>query len=482
VKHLKRIVILGFGALGQAMAPALRARFPHCRIHVIDAELDAPRAQAASQHGFSAEMCRVDASNYREVLAPHLAPGALVLNLANSLSSRALLEHCQQMHAFYLDTHIDDWATDALGRDSTPSANSVLRENIVALKARSAGRSTAVVAHGANPGFVSVLVKKALLMMAAQFFPGTTATPITRLGWARLAQRLDVRVMQISQHDTQTSEQMRETSEFVNTWSVPGLIDELQRPAELGWGSHERTLPDAAHPRPEGARAAIALAGAGRAVEVRSWAPMSRDFTGMLLRSSAAISLADYFSIVGADAVSYRPTTFGVYRPCAEARSSIANFERGDRFVRQRIIKGEITSGVDELGVLLVSGTFPALWFGSILSIDKAREFSAYHNATSLQAASGALAAIEWIVEHPDAGILEAEDLDHDFIFARASRYWEPLVHEFRSWSPAPRGASDACQFADFLVQSRNAARKAVRGAIGDVIGGASDFGAMAFA
>ncbi|WP_404854344.1 hypothetical protein, partial [Escherichia coli] len=39
------------------------------------------------------------------------------------------------------------------------------------------------------------------------------------------------------------SQKSRERGEFVNTWSVHGFISESQQPAELGWGSHERSLP-----------------------------------------------------------------------------------------------------------------------------------------------------------------------------------------------------------------------------------------------
>jgi homospermidine synthase len=31
---------------------------------------------------------------------------------------------------------------------------------------------------------------------------------------------------------------------FVNTWSVDGFVEESLQPAEMGWGSHERTFPE----------------------------------------------------------------------------------------------------------------------------------------------------------------------------------------------------------------------------------------------
>ncbi|MFM2067612.1 MAG: hypothetical protein RLZZ584_2521 [Pseudomonadota bacterium] len=104
----------------------------------------------------------------------------------------------------------------------------------------------------------------------------------------------------------------------------------------------------------------------------------------------------------------------------------------------ETVLKHEIDAGIDELGVLLVSDRHPGLWLGSQLSIERAREIAPHNNATSLQVVGSMLAAIEWLQQHPRAGIVETEAMDHDFLLEHARPYWEPLVHEQRAWQPDP--------------------------------------------
>ncbi|KND57107.1 Homospermidine synthase [Candidatus Burkholderia verschuerenii] len=111
-----------------------------------------------------------------------------------------------------------------------------MREQVLALKRESEVHSTALVAHGANPGFVSVLVKIALLDMAKLVWPERAGTihPVERADWARLAADLDVRVIQISERDTQRTSDPHRPRVLMNTWSVDGFIAECRQEAELG--------------------------------------------------------------------------------------------------------------------------------------------------------------------------------------------------------------------------------------------------------
>ncbi|MFP3741052.1 homospermidine synthase, partial [Burkholderia sp. SIMBA_019] len=81
----------------------------------------------------------------------------------------------------------------------------------------------------------SHLVKRALENLASDL--GQTLPPsIQRQDWARLAQALGVKVIHIAEYDSQCADHLKETGEFVNTWSVEGFIAEACQPAELGWG------------------------------------------------------------------------------------------------------------------------------------------------------------------------------------------------------------------------------------------------------
>ena len=74
--------------------------------------------------------------------------------------------------------------------------------------------------------------------------------------------------------------------------------------------------------------------------------------------------------------------------------------------------ENEIVDGVDELGVLLYGHAKNAYWYGSSLSIEETRKLAPCQNATGLQVTCAVLAGIVWMLENPDRGITEADEMD----------------------------------------------------------------------
>jgi homospermidine synthase len=334
-----------------------------------------------------------------------------------------------------------------------------------------------VLTHGANPGMVSHLVKDALLTIAAKQGLDLAAEaaplgfPASREDWARLAQRLGLRAIHISERDTQVQNAPKRHGQFVNTWSVDGFIAEGCQPAELGWGTHEKGLPHKGERHTHGCDAAIYVNRPGAATKVRTWAPLEGPFHGFLITHNEAISLADYFTLGGGApgvAAAYRPTVHYSYHPCDDAIASLHEFA-GKNWTAQTerlILCDEIVDGRDELGVLLM-GTAPAtgehfaLWHGSQLDIHTARQRAPHNSATTLQVSSSVLAATLWAMRNPRRGIVEPEDLPHRDILGIVAPYIAPMVSTFTDWTPLQnRGLlfaedvdeADPWQFKNILV------------------------------
>jgi homospermidine synthase len=449
-----KIVMVGFGNLGQALLPLLEDQFAQYAVVAIDQCVDDARLALAQRHGIRLLEQRLSASNFAAVLTPWLAPGDFLLNLAPAVSTCALIGVAHACGALYLDTGIEPWdyAQDRAAGPAPYTSNYDLREQLLAYRRASAQRGTAVVAHGANPGFVSVLLKQALLEMAASARPPGWAgiVPTDRQGWARLAAALDIRVIQIAEHDSQREAQARGAGEFVNTWSVPGFIAECLQHAEIGFGTHEPVLPALARRHRYGCRAAIQLGQPGHATRVKSWSPLRGPFDAYVITHNEAISIADYLSLGTPERPVYRPTVYFAYRPSAAAIESLALLHTGEGGggFAQRVLKAELTHGEDELGVLVMSGTYASLWLGSALSIERARALAPYNNATSLQVVSSLAGAMHWACRNPWAGIVESEQLDHGELYAYTSPYWEPIQRQYTQWRPQP-GAQQLA-FAEF--------------------------------
>jgi homospermidine synthase len=434
-----RIVIVGFGSIGQGILPLILRHIGTApeRITIVTAE-DLGREEAA-RYGIKFIKQRLTRENFRRTLDPVLGRGDFLLNVAVDVSSIALIRYSWEKGAMYLDTCIEPWPggyTDP----TIPAArrtNYALREEALALRTGSPRAPTAVITHGANPGLVSHLVKQALLNIAADV--GTSAgSPTGRGDWADLAQRIGLKVIHIAERDTQVSSIPKEANEFVNTWSVDGFVSEGSQPAELGWGSHERNFPRDGRRYDFGVGATIHLAQPGVSTRVRSWTPINGPYHGFLITHGEAISIADYFAIRKDSQVLYRPTVHYAYHPCDSAVLSVHEF-CGRNFQiqeRKRILMDDITKGIDELGVMLAGHKKNAYWYGSQLSVDQARALAPYNNATSLQVTSAVLGGMVWAMENPNSGLTEPEEMDYRRCLAICMPYLGPVVGQYSDWTP----------------------------------------------
>jgi homospermidine synthase len=443
-----RLVIVGFGSIGQGVLPLLLRHIDirPDQIAVITAELRGH--EVAEQYGVRFVETALTPANYRAVLDGWLAPGDFLLNVSVDVSSVALIELCQEKGALYLDTCIEPWPGGYTDPSLSPSARSnyALRESALALRAgRTAGPSqnapTAVITHGANPGLVSHFVKQALIDIARDADPAIempAAPPTNRADWGLLAERLGVKVIHIAERDTQVAALAKEPGEFVNTWSIDGFFSEGSQPAELGWGTHERHFPADAGRHDFGSQAAIYLMRPGAATRVRSWTPLEGPYLGFLITHGESISIADYLTVRDGDAVRYRPTCHYAYHPCDDAVLSLHELAGKNWHLqtRKRLMMDEIASGTDELGVLLMGPRKGPYWYGSRLSIEEARRIAPHNNATSLQVTAAVLAGIVWAIEHPRRGIVEPEELDFARILEIAGPYLGDVVGVYGDWTP----------------------------------------------
>jgi homospermidine synthase len=442
MKHVKfngRLVMVGFGSIGQGVLPLILRHIdmPREKITIVTAA-EAGR-EIAAEYGIDFRIEPLTRQNYRAVLEPMLAAGDFLLNLSVDVSSVALIELAHERGAFYLDTCIEPWAGGYTDPSLTPSqrSNYALRESALALAPKYRGGPTAVLTHGANPGLVSHFVKEALLNIAKDT-GHKVRTPRDRIGWALLARDLGIKVMHIAERDTQVADAPKKPGEFVNTWSVDGFVGEGQQPAELGWGTHERHFPDDAQRHGFGCDAAIYLMRPGASTRVRTWTPMEGPFHGFLVTHNESISIADYYSLVEGGTVRYRPTVHYAYHPCDDAVLSLHELA-GKNWTLQankRLMMSEIAKGIDELGVLLMGHAKGAYWYGSRLSIDEARKLVPHNNATSLQVTAAVLAGVVWAIENPSLGIVEADAMDHGRVLEITRPYLGEVVGVYSDWTP----------------------------------------------
>ncbi|HKX06672.1 MAG TPA: saccharopine dehydrogenase C-terminal domain-containing protein [Stellaceae bacterium] len=437
------IVMIGFGSIGKGTLPLIERHIAFDRSKFVVIAPDDRDRHLLDERQIRFMHLAITKENYREVLTPLLTAGpgrGMVVNLSVDTSSVDLMELAKDLDAFYIDTVVEPWPGLYTNRDRSISerSNYALREGILDLRRRRPGGVTAVSCCGANPGMVSWMVKQALIDIAKDL-KLDFAEPQSRDDWARFARDLGVKGIHIAERDTQRARDPKPRGKFINTWSVEGFCSEGLQPSELGWGTHERTMPANARRHEFGCDAAIYLTRPGAGTRVRSWTPTAQAQHGFLVTHNESISIADYFTLRENGKVVYRPTCHYAYHPCDDAVLSLHEMA-GAAWKPQKewhiLSEDDIVDGIDELGVLLYGHAKNAYWYGSQLSIEETRQLAPYQNATGLQVTSAVLAGIVWMLENPERGIVEADEMDFRRCLEIQRPYLGPVVGHYTDWTP----------------------------------------------
>ncbi|MEO8264201.1 MAG: saccharopine dehydrogenase C-terminal domain-containing protein [Ilumatobacteraceae bacterium] len=448
----ERVLVLGCGSVAQCTVPLLirdLAIDPE-RITIVDVLDNRARVADSIAKGATYQQDQVTPENIDEFLAARVGHGDLLLDLAWNIDNPTILQWCRDHGVRYLNTSVEVWnpyddmaSTHPL--DRTLYVRHMDLRRMIATWGDNNG-ATAVVEHGANPGLVSHFTKQALTEIAARMLHDGLARDVAAMeqalaieDYATLAMLTGTKVIHIAERDTQITDVPKEVDEFVNTWSVDGFYEEGIAPAELGWGTHEKRLPPNAYVHTGfGPCNQICIARPGMETWVRSWVPVG-EIRGMIVRHGEALTISDHLTVLGDDGNPvYRPTVHYAYCPSDAAVASVLELRMRNWTMQsnQRILNDEITSGRDELGVLLMGHPYRSWWTGSLLSIEQARAIVPHQSATTLQVAGSIIAAVSWMIEHPNEGVCVPDDLPWRDVLDVAVPYLGTMHSAPADWDP----------------------------------------------
>jgi homospermidine synthase len=442
----KKFVLIGYGSVSQCLLPLLLKHTckPH-QITIIDMIDYQEKLTPYIQQGVKFINTKITKENYDSIFQAHLKPGDCLIDLSTFLDTISVVEWCAEHHVLNINTAINGWEdnhSDFNSVDVTINADHHDMNTLIQ-KYKYKKTPTIILEHGANPGLVSHLVKKALIDMSYHLeeqkkLPANSHDFIKDNAFPELAQSLGVKVIHIAEKDTQISHSPKKHNEFVNTWSVDGLFVESICPAELGWGSHEKVIPYEGSHFGIGNKNCVFLKKSGKNVKVKSWVP-NESFIGMVITHGEAISINDYLSIKNSlgDTV-YCPTVHYAYCPSNHTILSIQELEHRSLALQSeiRIMNDEIIEGQDKLGVLIMGNSYTSWWSGSLLDIHSARQMIPNQSATTLQVAGAMIAAIQWMLQNPEEGIHYPDTLPWEPIIKIAEPYWGGYHSISTNWHP----------------------------------------------
>ena len=470
-----RVLVLGAGSVSQCVLPLLIEHLVDAKqITIIDMRDNRERVTGAITAGATYVQDQLIRENMDQFLSKYLTAGDFLLDLAWNIDANEIIEWAHDHGVIYLNTSVEEWDPYSAGAARNPTERTLYWRHMKLRKLTNTwgGKgATAIVEHGANPGLVSHLTKKALFDIATKAIKdGKDGAGVKEAyeseNFPSLAHKLGVKVIHIAERDTQVTDKPKQVNEFVNTWSVEGFYEEGIAPAELGWGTHEKTLPINAYQHPDGPKNQICIAQPGAKTWVRSWVP-NMETTGMVIRHGEAFTISDHLTVWDKEKAVYRPTVHYAYCPTDAAVASMHELEmrQWELTTNQRIMNEEIIDGDDRLGVLLMGHAYKSWWTGSLLNIHDSRKLIPKQSATTVQVASAVYAAVAWAMANPNAGYRVPDDLPWREVLAFAEKYWggyhsaaadwDPLMHRndlYKGWNNRKYDESDPWQFSNFLV------------------------------
>jgi homospermidine synthase len=480
VEFRGKVLFVGYGAVAQCTLPILEkyVKVPLSNVTVMDFEDRSQILRPWTDRGVKFVQDKVARQNMGQILGKYLSKGDILIDLAWNIDCCELLQWCHDRGVLYVNTSVEIWDPYENADKKRPTERTLYwrHMNVRRLKAswKQPG-ATAVLEHGANPGLISHFTKQGLLdigdrVLRDKKVGGRDAEQLQQLikdqAFNELARKLGVKVIHCSERDTQITDKPKQVDEFLNTWSVEGFREEGTTTAEMGWGTHEKELPPLAYEHTDGPKNQICLARMGINTWVVSWVP-NYCIHGMVVRHGEAFTISDKLTVWQDGKAVYRPTVHYAYCPCDGAIASLNELRGYDYRLqpRYRIMNDEITSGADILGALLMGHAYNSWWIGSDLSIEESRRLVPHQNATTMQVAISVVAAVSWMIENPDRGVVVPDDLPHDYVLKISKPYlgnwistpsdWTPLKHYtnfFNNYNKPSLDRSDPWQFKNFLL------------------------------
>jgi len=475
-----KILVIGCGFVARCTLPLLLKHIdmdPE-KITVMDFVDNSRHIQDAIDKGVHFKVDKITKKNLAMKLASYVGSGDMIVDLAWNIDCLEILQWCHDNNVRYINTSVELWDPYEGAKDKLPTERTLYVRHMAIrklIKSWEKKGATAILEHGANPGLVSHFTKVGLIDIANKLIqkkPKDKRLPLIKKAvkekdFPQLSMLLGVKVIHISERDTQITDKPKEVNEFANTWSVEGFREEGIAPAEMGWGTHEKRLPKGALYHQGGPGNQICLSQMGIKTWVRSWVPCG-EITGMVVRHGEAFTISDHLTVWENGKPVYRPTVHYAYCPAEVAINSLHELEmrQFDLQEKQRVLTDEIISGKDELGVLIMGHDFKSWWVGSLLDIKESRELVPHQNATTLQVAASVIGAVTWMIKHPEEGVNVPDDLPHDEILSIAKEYLGPFISKAVDWTPLKTRVDlyqayndvkfdyeDPWQFHNFLLQ-----------------------------
>ena len=403
--------------------------------------------------------CEVTRENFKEVFAPFLSEGDLLIDFADTVGTKDICAWCAEQNIMYLNTGEADWPDHWYCIFEENEKKRALQQEY----SRTEGKCKypIVLQHGNNPGLVSHFVKAGIAYIVQKQFHGDKALKalVHQGKFNEAAQALGLRMIHVNDVDLQEISDAYSDENLYSTWCTDSFWFEMLSEATASIGTHEETdyKEECNFVDKEAGKLEFQKLAADK--KGKTYYP-GGVFTGHLVPHEETITIAQNLEVKEKGKVVYRPTVLFLYEPCSHAsryfaqakvndypnpdplkpadcevpggRTIIRGYEYPQNF--EIVYQEKIASGTEYVGVLLLGERFKPVWVGNRVETDylyKNKKDSYWQTPTITPVAMSALAAVCWMLKNKDkGGIYFPDDIpEYASIIKTAEKYISKTIY-----------------------------------------------------
>ena len=375
----------------------------------------------------------IDKDTYQSHLGK-LEKGDYLLEFCCDIKNTLVLKYCLTHGIHYLYTADASWKNDP----EWISCHQHYLEYLNIKDEYKNCKTTSVIEFGMNPGMVSMFVKQCIREIVehdnSHFIRKNREKLrefLDKNEFGRVAKLLKIEDVQEVDNDDQETNIPFVEGTCYSTWNVWSYYYETVASPELALGTKSRfngydkiydcDIDDLY----------LSPYNAGFEYNDRSWSVQGK-VVGHVSTHEEIFSIRKLLTYG-----KYKPSVHFLYSPCKYAVESIKQFKNKEPSDYKLITKDEIISGGESVGVLIQGKRFKTRYFGNYLDTTKEKE-----SATILQVSASAFAAFQYMMKHPNEGMLFPEDLNDKEVIELA----RPYLKEYTTFE-TPKVLMNLCKY-----------------------------------
>ncbi len=463
IKFDGRIVQFGFGAVGKSFYEKVskEIKFQESKYYVITKE----KYEFEAYVNLGGLVCNfivseVTRDNFREVFAPYLESGDLLIDFADTVGTRDICEWCAERNIMYINTGEADWPDHWYCIFEENDLKNGLKEKY--RRNPAVCRHPIVLQHGNNPGLVSHFVKEAIdYIVHTQFKRDKQLKNLLKEGrFNEVAQALGIRQIHVNDIDLQEVKGEYSDKVLFSTWCTDSFWFEMLSEATANVGTHERVDYEDECNLYNAEKGFLEFKKLAADKKGRTYYP-GGVFEGHLVPHEETITIAQSLEVTEKGKTVYRPTVMFLYSPCAYAERYFQNAkvndypepdmekpldceeENGQTVIRgyvypdnfEIVYQEKLAAGTEYVGVLLLGEHFQPVWVGNRIEASylyKDKKISYWQTPTITPVAMSALAAVCWMLKNKEkGGIYFPDDIpDYKAIVKTAEKYISKTIYQ----------------------------------------------------